>query len=230
MKKTCAEFWGTFVLVFCGCGAAVIGASQVGWLGIAFAFAIALMAMVYTIGHVSGCHINPAVTFAMLLRKDMDLKEAVGYWVAQILGASAASFLLFVVASGQPDYYMTRFATTGYADLSPGGYSFLSAFIVEVVATAILVYTILGATANKATAGFAGIAIGLVLVPLHFFAIPFTNASFNVARSFGPALVKGFMGQDWSAMSQMWFFIVATFVGAALAHSAHKCFCFGKCK
>jgi aquaporin Z len=215
MNRYVAELIGTFVLVFASCGSAVLAGDKIGFLGVSLAFGLSLLAMVYTIGPVSGCHINPAVTLGIVMSKKMDAKYAAGYIVAQILGAIAASALLLLIVKGAPSGYdpsVAGFAANGYGDHSPGHYNLLSAFLVEVVLTFFLVFTVLGATDIKAPVGFAGIAIGLVLTLIHLVGIPVTNTSVNPARSIGPALFVG----GW-ALTQLWLFIVAPLVGAAIA-------------
>jgi aquaporin Z len=171
---------GTFVLVFASCGSAVLAGDRIGFLGVSLAFGLSLLAMVYTIGHVSGCHINPAVTVGAVISKKMDAKYAVGYIVAQILGAILASALLLLIAKGASGGYdpsVVGFAANGYGAHSPGHYNLLSAFLVEIVLTFFLVFTVLGSTDIKAPVGFAGIPIGLVLTLIHLVGIPITNPS-----------------------------------------------------
>jgi len=214
-----AELLGTFVLVFGGVGSAVLAGSKVGNVGVALAFGLALLAMAYTIGPISGCHINPAVTFGLLLRGRIHSSIALGYVVAQVVGATLAAGLLLIVARGVDGGYVASVAglgANGFGAHSPGHYSLLSAFIAEVILTAFLVVTVLGATSNKEAASFAGIPIGLVLTLIHLVGIPITNTSVNPARSIGPALFVG----GW-ALSQLWMFIVAPLCGAAIAAAAH---------
>ena len=219
MKNYTAEFVGTFVLVFASCGTAVLAGDKVGFLGIALAFGLSLLAMVYAIGPISGCHINPAVTVGIVLAKKMEAKYAAGYILAQILGAIAAAGLLLIIAQGAPGGYdpsVAGFAANGYGDHSPGHYNLLSAFLVEIVLTSFLVFTVLGTTDIRAPVGFAGIAIGLVLTLIHLVGIPVTNTSVNPARSIGPAIFVG----GW-ALSQLWLFIVAPLVGAGIAAAVY---------
>ena len=215
MNKYLAEFVGTFVLVFGGVGSAVLAGGRIGFVGIAFAFGLSLLAMVYTIGPISGCHINPAVTLGIVLVKRMAVKDAFFYVTAQILGAIVASALILMVAHGGPAGYdaaVSGLGANGYGLHSPGGYSLGSAFVIEVILTFFLVVTVLGATDIKAPVGFAGIAIGLVLTLIHLVVIPITNTSVNPARSIGPALFVG----GW-ALQQLWLFLVAPALGASIA-------------
>ena len=215
MNKYFAELIGTFVLVFASCGSAVLAGDKIGFLGVSLAFGLALLAMVYVIGPISGCHINPAVTIGLLISKKMKARDAPGYILAQILGAIIAAAVLLLIVKGAPGGYdpaVAGFAANGYGAHSPGQYNLLSAFSVEVVLTFLLVYTVLGATDLRAPVGFAGIAIGLVLTLIHLVGIPVTNTSVNPARSIGPAIFVG----GW-ALSQLWLFIVAPISGAVLA-------------
>lgn len=215
MNRYIAEVIGTFVLVFGGCGTAVLAGDKVGWLGVAFAFGLSLLVMVYAIGPISGCHLNPAVTLGLFLSRKFDAKLVPGYMIAQIVGALLASAFLFVIASGTPNGYspaVSGFAANGFGDHSPGHYGLLAAFLAECILTFFLVFTILGSTDIKAPVGFAGIAIGLVLTLIHLVGIPITNTSVNPARSIGPALFVG----GW-ALEQLWLFIVAPLIGAVIA-------------
>lgn len=215
MKEYLAELVGTFVLVFGGVGSAVLAGSKIGYAGIAFAFGLSLLAMVYAIGPISGCHINPAVTIGLLLHRKIAARKATGYIAAQIAGSIIAAFLILIIAKGAPGGYDASVAglgANGFGEHSPGGYSLLSAFISEVVLTMFLVLTVLGSTDNKAPVGFAGVAIGLVLTLIHLVGIPITNTSVNPARSIGPALFVG----GW-AVNQLWLFLVAPVVGAIVA-------------
>lgn len=215
MKKYLAEFVGTFVLVFGGVGSAVLAGGHIGYMGVSFAFGLALLAMVYTIGPVSGCHINPAVTIGVLVARKISTKDALSYIIAQIIGAIVASAVLLLVVRGVAGGYdptVAGFAANGYGAHSPGGYSLGAAFVAEVVLTLFLVLTVLGATDAAAPAGFAGIAIGLVLTLTNLVAIPVDNASINPARSIGPALFAG--GWAWQ---QLWLFIVAPLIGGVIA-------------
>jgi aquaporin Z len=215
VKRYLAEVIGTFVLVFGGCGTAVLAGDKVGFLGVAFAFGLSLLVMVYAIGPISGCHLNPAVTLGLFLSKKFEARLVPGYMIAQIVGAILASALLLAIVSGTPNGYdaaSAGFAANGFGDHSPGHYGLLAAFLTEVILTFLLVFVIIGSTDVKAPVGFAGIAIGLVLVLIHLISIPVTNTSVNPARSIGPALFVG----GW-ALSQLWLFIFAPLIGGALA-------------
>ncbi|HLH03126.1 MAG TPA: aquaporin Z [Bryobacteraceae bacterium] len=215
MNRYIAEVIGTFVLVFGGCGTAVLAGERVGWLGVAFAFGLSLLVMVYAIGPISGCHLNPAVTFGLFLSRKFDGRLVPGYMIAQIAGAILASAILYAIASGTPNGYspsVAGFAANGFGDHSPGHYGLLAAFLAECILTFFLVFTIVGATDVKAPVGFAGLAIGLVLTLIHLVGIPVTNTSVNPARSIGPAIFVG----GW-ALGQLWLFIVAPLIGAAIA-------------
>jgi aquaporin Z len=213
--KYAAELFGTFVLVFVGIGTAVIHGGEVGHLGIALAFGLTLVAMIYTIGPISGCHINPAVTFGMFLSRRIGGRQAGGYMLAQVVGGILGAALVYLIASGGPGGFSPAangFAATGYGLHSPGHYNLMAAFVAETFLTMLLVITVLGSTDVKAPVGFAGIAIGLMLTVMILAGIPVTNGSFNPARSIGPAVFVG----DW-ALSQLWVFIVAPLLGAAIA-------------
>jgi aquaporin Z len=217
--KFSAEFFGTMVLVLMGCGSAVIaganGTTGVGLLGIAFAFGLSVVAMAYAIGHISGCHINPAISIAMVVAGRMKAKEAAYYIVAQILGAIAGAGILFLIASGKDGYMLVvnGLGQDGYGTASPGGYKLLSGFIAETVFTFIFLFVIFGATSTKNIhGGFAGLSIGLSLVLIHIVGIPVTGVSVNPARSIGPALLVG-----GTALSQLWLFIVAPIIGCILS-------------
>jgi aquaporin Z len=215
MKKYAAELIGTFVLVFGGVGSAVLAGSHIGYLGVSLAFGLTLLTMAYAIGPISGCHINPAVTFGILIAKKLPIKDAIGYVVAQIIGAVIAAAIILFIAQGTPDGYVASVSglgANGYGLHSPGQYSLAACFVTEVILTAFLVLTVLGSTDIMAPVGFAGIPIGLVLVLIHLVGIPITNTSVNPARSIGPALFVG----GW-AIQQLWLFIVAPLVGAAIA-------------
>jgi aquaporin Z len=213
--KYAAELFGTFVLIFAGVGTAVLSGSKIGILGIGFAFGLTLLAMVYTVGPISGCHLNPAVTFGMLLSKRIGAKDAVGYWVAQIIGAIIACGVVLFIANSAPGGYSAAasgLTAEGYGAHSPGGFGMGAAFVSEMFLTMLLVITVLSATDERAPKGFAGIAIGLILVVIHLAGIPVTNGSFNPARSIGPAVYAG----GW-ALEQLWLFIVAPLAGGLLA-------------
>jgi aquaporin Z len=215
VKKYVAESLGTFALVLIGCGSAVIAGEYIGFVGISFAFGLILLAMVYVIGNVSGCHVNPAVSIAMLVAGKMKAKDTLLYVIAQCVGAIAAAAILLVIARGLPDYSLSAagLGQNGYGtDGSPGGYSLAACFLAEVVLTAIFVLVIFGSTSKAAPKGFAGLAIGFSLVLVHLVGIPITGTSVNPARSLGPAiLVRG------EAISQVWLFIVAPVLGGVLA-------------
>jgi aquaporin Z len=220
MNRYLAELVGTFVLVFGGCGSAVLAGDKIGFLGVSLAFGLSLLAMVYAIGPISGCHINPAVTVGLLLSKKMEARYAAGYLVAQIVGAVVAAGVLLLIAKGLPTGYdpaVSGFAANGYGEHSPAHYSLGAALIVEIVLTAFLVLTVLGATDISAPVGFAGIPIGLVLTLIHLVGIPVTNTSVNPARSIGPAVFVG----GW-ALSQLWLFVVAPLIGAVLAVGVYQ--------
>jgi aquaporin Z len=222
MSRYFAEFIGTFVLVFAGCGSAVLAGDKIGFLGVSLAFGLALLAMVYTIGHVSGCHINPAVTLGLFVTKKMERQHLLGYWAAQILGAIVAAAFLLAIAKGNPNGYDAAslgFAANGYNAHSPGHYGLMAAALTEVILTFFLVLTVIGATDLKAPVGFAGIPIGLVLTLIHLVGIPVTNTSVNPARSIGPALFVG----GW-ALQQLWLFILAPLVGSVLAAAVYNGF------
>src|SRR5258708_11955290 len=212
--KYAAELFGTFVLVLAGVGTAVIAGSQVGNVGVAFAFGLSLMAMAFALGPVSGCHINPAVTMGMLVSKRISAGEALGYWISQIIGATIAAGVVYFIANGAPGYSIAvnGLAANGYGPHSPGGYSLVASFVAEMFLTMLLVFTVLGATDKRAPAGFAGIPIGLILTTIILAGIPVTNGSFNPARSIGPAL----WGRGW-ALDTRWLFIVAPMLGGVLA-------------
>jgi aquaporin Z len=215
MKKYAAELVGTFVLVFGGVGSAVLAGSHIGFQGVALAFGLSLLAMVYTIGPISGCHVNPAVTLGVLMARKIGVKDAVGYWVAQIIGAIIAAAVILFIARGLPGGYdasVSGLGADGYGLHSPDHYSMGAGFVVEVVLTAFLVIVVLGSTDIKAPVGFAGVAIGLVLTLIHLVGIPVTNTSVNPARSIGPAIFVG----GW-AIQQLWLFIVAPLIGAVIA-------------
>lgn len=214
MRAYVGEFVGTFVLVFAGCGAAVLAGGSIGFAGVSAAFGLALLAMVYAIGPVSGCHLNPAVTIGLMLSGKFPLARVPGYFVAQIAGSIAAAALLYVIASGHAgfDPVASGFASNGYGARSPGEYNVTSAFLIEAVLTAILVLVILGSTDFASPVGFAGVAIGLALTLIHLVSIPVTNTSVNPARSIGVAL---FAGPE--AIRQLWLFLIAPTVGGAVA-------------
>ncbi|MFN0283633.1 MAG: aquaporin Z [Kineosporiaceae bacterium] len=217
-----AEFLGTFWLVFGGCGTAVLAAAfpdvGVGLLGVALAFGLSVLTMAYAVGHVSGGHFNPAVTVGLAVGRRFPWKDAPAYVVTQVVAAVVAAGLLLVVANGQDgfDAKASGFAANGYGDHSPGGYTLLSALVIEVVLTAVFLYVILGATDGRAPVGFAPIPIGLALTLVHLVSIPVTNTSVNPARSTGPALFT----DSW-ALGQLWLFWVAPILGAIIAGATY---------
>ena len=215
-KKLAAEFIGTFWLVLGGCGSAVLAAAfpdvGIGLLGVSLAFGLTVLTMAFAIGHISGCHLNPAVTVGLWAGGRHPTAEVLPYIVVQVLGGIAGAFVLLMIASGQPGFDLSGgLASNGYGAHSPGGYSMASGFITEVVMTLMFLVIILGATDRRAPAGFAPIAIGLGLTLIHLISIPVTNTSVNPARSTGPAIFVG----DW-ALGQLWLFWVAPIVGALL--------------
>lgn len=216
-KKLTAEFIGTFWLVFGGCGAAVLDAAfpqlGIGFLGVALAFGLTVMTMVYAVGHISGAHLNPAVTVGLAAGKRFPASQVIPYIVVQVLGGILAGAVLYVIASGRQGFQLSGgFASNGYGAHSPGGYSLLACFVAEIVLTFMFVFIIHGSTDRRAPAGFAGVAIGLGLTLIHLVGIPVTNTSVNPARSTGPAVFVG----GW-AIHQLWLFWVAPIVGGALA-------------
>jgi aquaporin Z len=212
--KYAAELLGTFVLVFAGLTTAVIAGGQVHNVGVAMAFGLSLLAMAYALGPISGCHINPAVTLGVLVARRMSAKDAIGYWIAQVIGGTIAAGIVLFIAQGAPGGSIASLAgaANGYADHSPGNYGMAACFVAEMFLTMLLVLTVLGTTDNRAPAGFAGIPIGLILTVLILAGIPITNGSFNPARSIGPAIWVG----GW-AIQQLWLFIVAPMLGGVLA-------------
>ncbi|AZI59314.1 aquaporin Z [Nakamurella antarctica] len=220
MHKLGAEFMGTFWLVFAGCGSAVLAAKfgdtdlGIGFVGVALAFGLTVLTMAYAVGHISGGHFNPAVTLGLCAAGRFAWKEAPGYIVTQVVAAIAAAGVLFAIASGKQGFSASEsgFATNGYGAHSPGGYSLVSALIVEIVLTAFFLFIILGSTDTRAPKGFAPIAIGLGLTLIHLVSIPVTNTSVNPARSIGPALFAGSV-----PLGQLWLFIVAPIIGAVIA-------------
>ena len=212
--KYAAEFLGTLVLVLIGCGSAVIAGTEISFTGISFAFGLAVLTMVYAIGNISGCHINPAITIAMLTAGKISGKESAGYIVSQCLGAIAGAGILLVIAKGIPGYSLETngLGQNGFGEFSPMKYSMEAGFISEVVLTFIFLLVIFGSTSEDAPKGFAGIAIGLSLVMIHLVSIPITGTSVNPARSLGPAL---FVGAN--AIGQLWMFWVAPIIGGVLA-------------
>jgi aquaporin Z len=219
MKKYLAELFGTFVLVFMGCGSAVLAGNSgvlggIGLVGIALTFGFSVLVMVYAIGGISGCHINPAISIAMYVSGKMKAQDAAVYMVCQCIGAIIAAGLLLSIATGIPSYSLAAngLGQNGYGIHSPGGYSLMACFIAEVVFTMIFLIVIFGATSAKAPAGFAGIAIGISLAMIHLVGIPITGVSVNPARSLGPALLVG-----GDALGQVWLFWLAPIIGALIA-------------
>ena len=215
-KRAAAEFFGTFWLVFGGCGSAVLAAAfpelGIGFVGVSLAFGLTVLTMAFALGHVSGCHLNPAVSIGLVVGKRFNARELPHYIAAQVAGAVAGSGVLYLIASGRPGFSLAGgFASNGYAEHSPGGYSLVACLVAEVVLTAFFLLIILGATDNRAPQGFAPVAIGLGLTLIHLVGIPVTNTSVNPARSTGPALFVG----GW-ALRQLWLFWVAPIAGAVL--------------
>ena len=222
MKPVAAEFMGTFWLVLGGCGSAVLAAAfphvGIGLLGVSLAFGLTVLTMAFAIGHISGCHLNPAVTVGLWAGGRFPASGVLPYIVAQVLGGIAAAAVLYVIASGQAGFDLSAgFASNGYGEHSPGGYSLTAALVCEVVMTGFFLFVIMGATDSRAPTGFAPIAIGLCLTLIHLVSIPVTNTSVNPARSTGVALFVG----DW-AVSQLWLFWVAPIVGAILGALAYR--------
>ncbi len=220
-KRAIAEFMGTFWLVFGGCGSAVLAAAfpglGIGFVGVALAFGLTVLTMAYAIGHISGCHLNPAVSVGLAVGKRFPTSDLPAYIVAQVLGAIVAGGVLFTIAAGRAGFDLAGgFASNGYAAHSPGGYSLIACLVAEVVFTFMFLMIILGATDRRAPQGFAPIAIGLGLTLIHLIGIPVTNLSVNPARSTGPAVFVG----GW-AIQQLWLFWLAPLIGAALAGFAY---------
>lgn len=219
-KRLAAETLGTFWLVLGGCGSAVLAAGfpglGIGFLGVALAFGLTVLTMAFAIGHISGCHLNPAVTLGLSTAGRFPKADVLPYWIAQVVGACFAATVLYLIASGKPGFEIGGFAANGYGELSPGKYSLLAALVCEVVMTFIFLMVILGATDMRAPAGFAPIAIGLCLTLIHLISIPVTNTSVNPARSTSQAL---FAGAGY--LQQLWLFWLAPLVGAALAGIAY---------
>jgi aquaporin Z len=222
MKKYTAEFFGTFWLVIGGCGSAVLAAAfpnvGIGLHGVSLAFGLTVLTMAYAIGHISGCHLNPAVSIGLWAGGRFSASELVPYIIAQVIGAIVAGGVLYLIASGATGFDVSKgFASNGYGAHSPGGYSMMAALITEIVMTAFFLIVILGATDKRAPAGFAPIPIGLALTLIHLISIPVTNTSVNPARSTGVAVYVG----DW-AISQLWLFWVAPIVGALIGAAIYK--------
>lgn len=221
MKKLVAEFIGTAWLVLGGCGSAVLAAAYpelgIGFAGVAIAFGLTVVTMAYAIGHISGCHLNPAVSVGLWIGGRFDKKELLPYIGAQVLGGIAGAGILYLIASGKTGFEIGGFAANGYGEHSPDGYSMLAALVSEVVMTFMFLMVILGATHSKAPNGFAGLAIGLALTLIHLISIPVTNTSVNPARSTSQAIFVG----DW-ALDQLWLFWAAPIAGAILAGLVYK--------
>lgn len=221
MKKLVAEFIGTFWLVLGGCGSAVLAAGYpelgIGFVGVSIAFGLTVLTMVYAIGHISGCHLNPAVSIGLYFGGRFNKKELLPYIIAQVLGGIAGAAILYLIATGKAGFEVGGFASNGYGEFSPGGYSMLAALIAEFVMTFMFLFVILGATHSKAPKYLAGVAIGLALTLIHLITIPVTNTSVNPARSISQAI---FAGGD--ALGQLWLFIVAPIAGAIVAGLVYK--------
>ena len=221
MKKLVAEFFGTAWLVIGGCGSAVFAAAYpelgIGFAGVALAFGLTVLTMVYAIGHISGCHLNPAVSVGLWAGGRFDGKDLIPYIVSQVLGATFGALILYLIVSGKPGAEIGTFAANGYGEHSPDGYGMVSGLIAEIVLTFFFLFIILGATHSKAPKGLAGVAIGLSLTLIHLISIPITNTSVNPARSTSQALFVG----DW-ALGQLWLFWVAPIVGALIAGVVYK--------
>ncbi|HSG67138.1 MAG TPA: aquaporin Z [Bacteroidales bacterium] len=221
MQKLLAEFFGTFWLVLGGCGSAVLAAAYpelgIGFAGVALAFGLTVVTMAYAIGHISGCHLNPAVSIGLWMGGRFDKKDLLPYIIAQVLGGIAGAAILYIIASGKEGFEMGSFAANGYGEHSPGGFNMVSALVSEIVMTFFFLIVILGATHSKAPKYLAGLAIGLCLTLIHLISIPVTNTSVNPARSTSQALFVG----DW-ALSQLWLFWVAPIIGALLAGLIYK--------
>ncbi|RLA67735.1 MAG: aquaporin Z [Epsilonproteobacteria bacterium] len=222
-KKMGAEFFGTFWLVLGGCGSAVLAAGfpelGIGFMGVALAFGLTVLTMAYAVGHISGGHFNPAVSFGLWSAGKFESKELLPYIAAQVIGGAVGATVLYMIASGQADFVAGGFASNGFGELSPGKYSMMSVVITEVVMTFMFLFIILGATDEKAPAGFAPIAIGLGLTLIHLISIPVSNTSVNPARSTAAAIFA-----DTAAMGQVWIFWLAPIVGAVLAGLVWKYF------
>jgi aquaporin Z len=221
-KRSLAEFVGTFWLVFGGCGSALFAAGfpalGIGFTGVALAFGLTVLTMAFALGHISGGHFNPAISFGLIVGKRFSLSDLLPYVIAQVAGGIAAAGVLYIIASGKANFDVhAGFASNGYGAHSPGGYSALSAFVAEVVLTAFFLIVIMGSTDSRAPKGFAPIAIGLCLTLIHLICIPVTNTSVNPARSTGPAIFAG----GW-ALQQLWMFWVAPLIGGALGGGIYR--------
>ncbi len=233
-QRSLAEFFGTFWLVLGGCGSAVFAANfggdgnplGLGFLGVSLAFGLTVLTMAYAIGHISGCHLNPAVSVGLMIGGRFDAKDLVPYIIAQVLGALAAALVIHIIVSGGADYDAAAqtLAANGFGEHSPGGYSMMAVLITEIVMTAFFLVIILGATDDRAPLGFAGIPIGLALALIHFISIPVSNTSVNPARSTGPAVIDmivGNGGAGW-AVGQLWMFWVAPIIGAIIGAAVYR--------
>ena len=225
MKKLVAEFIGTLWLVLGGCGSAVLAASfpelGIGFVGVSIAFGLTVLTMAYAIGHISGCHLNPAVSVGLWMGGRFDKKDLLPYIAAQVLGGIAGAGILYLIASGKEGFVLGGFAANGYGEHSPDGYGLMAALIAEVVMTFMFLIVILGSTDSRAPQGFAPIAIGLCLTLIHLISIPVTNTSVNPARSTGPALAL-LVGGHGQALGQLWLFWVAPIIGAVIGAVAYK--------
>ncbi|OQB11189.1 MAG: Aquaporin Z [Candidatus Omnitrophica bacterium ADurb.Bin205] len=222
MKAYCAEFCGTFWLVLGGCGSAILAAAfpglGIGLMGVSLAFGLTVLTMAYAIGHISGCHLNPAVSIGLWASGRFPAKKLTPYIIAQVLGGIAAGGVLYLIASGKTGFSLSSgFASNGYGAHSPGGYTLISALVTEIVMTMFFLFVILGATDKKAPQGFAPIAIGLCLTLIHLISIPVTNTSVNPARSTGVAIFVG----DW-AIAQLWLFWLAPIVGGIIGAVVYR--------
>jgi aquaporin Z len=221
-KRAAAEFFGTFWLVFGGCGAAVLSAAfpglGIGFVGVALAFGLTVLTMAFAIGHISGCHLNPAISVGLLVGKRFPVADLIPYVIAQVAGGIGASAVLYVIASGKEGFSLSAgFASNGYGAHSPGGYSLAACFVAETVLTLFFLFVIMGSTDKRAPQGFAPIAIGLCLTLIHLIGIPVTNLSVNPARSTGPAIFVG----GW-AIAQLWLFWVAPILGGAIGGAIYN--------
>ncbi len=220
LRNRCiAEFFGTFWLVFGGCGAALFAAAYpslgIGFLGVAFAFGLTVLTMAYAIGHISGCHLNPAVTLGLVAGKRFPAKEILPYWIAQVVGAVVASGVLYIIFTGRDTWALNGFAANGFGAHSPGSYNLFACLVAETLLTFFFILVILGSTDERAAKGLAPLAIGLCLTLIHLISIPITNTSVNPARSTGPAIVVAAGGDFW-AVGQLWLFWVAPLIGGLL--------------
>jgi aquaporin Z len=220
-KRSAAEFFGTFWLVFGGCGAALLAAGfpalGIGFAGVALAFGLTVLTMAFAIGHISGCHLNPAISIGLVVGKRFPISDLLPYVVAQVLGAIAAAGVLYVIASGKAGFEPGGFASNGYGEHSPGGYSLLACLVAEIVLTMFFLIVIMGSTDSRAPKGFAPIAIGLCLTLIHLVCIPVTNTSVNPARSTGQAIFVG----GW-ALQQLWLFWLAPIAGGILGGGVYR--------